>query len=165
MQHYEMLFILSSRQTQEELESKIQEIFQIVEKLGGNLTKKEVFSKQRFAYPIKKEEQGVYIISEFDIDPEKLQPIDQELRHTPGILRHQIVSVQVKSPERIEAERALKEKVATKRATDAQKKKQEEISKEVKKAEELPEKKDEKINVDELDKKLEELLDDPLLKE
>lgn len=159
-----MLFVLPARQSQEELEGYVQDVFGIVEKAGGKVTKKEVFTRQRLAYPINKEQQGVYIMSEFDLETNKLRSVDRDLRHTPGILRHQIVRVVIKSPEQLEIERLLKEKVASRRITEAQKVKQEEISREVEKPQEIGKKKEEKVDIEELDKKIEELLDDPLLK-
>ncbi len=167
MQHYEMLFILPARKSQEELEQSIQSIFQIVEKAGGKVTKKEVFAKQRLSYPIKKEQQGVYILSEFDMEQAKLSGVDHDLRLLPDLLRHQIVKLQVKSPERLEEERQLKERIASRRVAQTEKARQEEVAKETQEALETQkkdEKKTEKVDIEELDKKLEEILDDPLLK-
>ncbi|MFA6908351.1 MAG: 30S ribosomal protein S6 [Patescibacteria group bacterium] len=166
MQHYEMLFVLPARATQEELDGHIQEVVGIVEKAGGAMTKKEIFAQQKLAYPIKKETQGVYILTEFDMEPTDLIKAETELRHLPILLRHQILKKKVKTAEQIESERMLKEKIASKRIAKSEKVKQEEVAKVAKeKAAEKPEaKKQEKIDIEELDKKLEELLDDPLLK-
>ena len=46
LQHYEMLFLLSGRKAQDELEKEVQEVFAILEKAGAAITKKEVFAKQ-----------------------------------------------------------------------------------------------------------------------
>ncbi|HCJ52752.1 MAG: 30S ribosomal protein S6 [Candidatus Kerfeldbacteria bacterium RIFCSPLOWO2_01_FULL_48_11] len=165
LQHYEMLFLLSGRKAQDELEKEVQEVFAILEKAGAAITKKEVFAKQRLAYRIKKEDQGVYILSEFDLETAKKPALDAELRHVPVLLRHQILVKAVKSPERMEEERLLRERVASKRVSQAQRVKEEERTQTVREEKAVEEKKKEKIDIEELDKKLEEILEDPVLKQ
>lgn len=168
MQHYEMLFILSASRSAEELEKDSQEVFGVVEKGGGKFTLKEVFARQKLSYPIKKQTQGVYIITEFDAEPASILAVDTELKHLPVLLRHQIVKKVVKTPEQLESERLLKEKIAAKRVAESEKVRIEEAAKvaqETAAKSKLVEKKEEKMDTQELDKKLEELLDDPMLKD
>ena len=157
-----MMFVLPANKPQDAMEETIQEIFGLVEKAGGKIIKKEIFAKQRLGYPIKKETQGVFILSEFDLEPNALKGVDRELRHLSGLLRHQILKVALKTPEQIEKEQALKERIAARRMAQTEKVKQEQV-KEAAAAE--PAKKPEKVDIAELDKKLEELLEDPMLKE
>ncbi len=167
MQHYEMLFILPARRSVEELETDTQEIFSIVEKAGGKVSHKEVFARQKLSYPIKKEIQGVYILSEFDAEPSSIITMDTEIKHLPILLRHQIVKKIVKTPEQLETERLLKERIAAKRVAESEKVRIEEVAKVAKEtaaSSDKKDKKEEKVDTEELDKKLEELLEDPMLK-
>lgn len=160
-----MMFILPANKPQEDLEQIIQQVFSVIEKAGGKIIKKEVFAKQRLGYPIKKETQGVFILSEFDLDPSALKAIDLDLRHLTGLLRHQILKIQVKTQEQIEKVQAMQERAAARRMAESEKAKIEQAKEKEAAAPAVPQKKKEKVDIAELDKKLEELLEDPLLKE
>lgn len=109
----------------------------IVEKLAGEVKREFIGEKKRLSYPIKKQSGGSYATVEFQAEPEKIDDLKKFLEIDNNILRHLIIvmdkKAQVKRPARIKPiTTALPES---------------EISA-----------KGEKIKIEELDKKLEELL-------
>jgi small subunit ribosomal protein S6 len=148
MQHYELLYIITEKKTEEELEPVNQVIFELIEKNQGKITLKEDLSKKKLAYQIKHNYHGYYQLIEFDLEPDKLAEIERKIKLTGEILRHQVVKKKIKTPEQIARERVLMNKLAEKR---------EEIREE--KREDKKEPVREKIKLEDLDKKLDELLD------
>jgi small subunit ribosomal protein S6 len=92
---YELLCILSPKLEGEDLDKAKNNISEIVGKLAGTINFKES-SKKPLAYPINKEKQGVYLISQISILPEKLIELSKELRADKQILRHLISQSEIR---------------------------------------------------------------------
>ena len=86
---YELLCILSPKLEGEDLDKAKNDISGIIGKLAGTINFKES-SKKPLAYPINKEKQGIYLISQVPIFPEKLIELSKELKADKQILRHLI---------------------------------------------------------------------------
>lgn len=89
--HYELLYLASASQTEEELEPIKQKVRNAINKAEGNITFEDNFGKKKLAYPIEKNQQGYYLLTEFDLDGKNLANLDKDLRLTNEILRHIIV--------------------------------------------------------------------------
>ena len=153
--HYELLYIISNKYSENELKPIIDKVKKIISDQGGKITFTEEWGKKKLAYSIQHFNFGYYNLVEFDLIGEKLSSVDRTLRLDREILRHQIVNKKVKTEKEIEKEKEIAKKI------DA--KKQQEIKKAEKK-EEKPEKKEkkekkEKIDLKDLDKKLDKILD------
>lgn len=158
-----MLYLVPSKFAQNELEQIIEKINKIVKDHGGEITNNSVFAKQKLAYPIKGVHQGVYLLVEFDAETQSVKKIDGILRLTNEVLRHMIVSKKKMTPEEIAEEKERQAKIAEKET----KKKEEEIKKqveEIKEEKETPKEasKKEKVSLEDLDKKLDEILKDDI---
>lgn len=105
--------------------------------LGGEIKKEYLGDKKKLSYPIKKQTVGTYAIVEFQVEPERMDELKKFLELDTEVLRHLILNVRegalVKRPARVKP---------TTTAIPA-----EETST-----------KTEKVGIEELDKKLEELL-------
>lgn len=111
----------------------------ITANLGGQVKKEYIGEKKHLAYPIKKQSAGSYVIVEFAIEePEKLGDLEKFLVMNTDVLRYLLLTVKELSPAKKRAPRVK----PTTTAIPA-----EEISG-----------KSEKVGIEELDKKLEELL-------
>ena len=154
-QHYELLYIIPLLVTTDETSvATIEHVAKILKDEGAEITKDDNLGKMKLAYPIKHIASGEYILVEFDAQTEKIKNIDRELRLFPGVLRHLIIK---KDP-----------KLAAKEET----RKKERVLKEIEKSEEAekaqPEEKKEpeergKVNLEDLDKKLNEILEDNII--
>ena len=92
---YELLCILSPKFEGEDLDKAKNNISEIVGKLEGIISFKES-SKKPLAYPINKEKQGVFLISQVSIIPEKLIELSKELKNDKQILRHLISQLDIR---------------------------------------------------------------------
>ncbi len=115
----------------------------IFRSLDGEIKKELAPEKKKLAYPIKKQLFGHFIANEFQLDPEKIAELDKQLRSESDILRFLIVG-QEKQKERKARTGIAKPKKAAAASFAAS----------TFKAETKPE----RVKIEELDKKLEELL-------
>lgn len=144
--HYELLYIVSNKYSEEELKPIIEKVRKIISDQGGNITFSEEWGKKRLAYPINNFRYGYYSLVEFDLEGEKLIKIDKALRLAREILRHQIVNKKQKSLAEIEKEKKITEKIIAKREKDEKEEKEEE-------------KKKDKVELKDLDEKLDKILE------
>jgi len=164
-EHYELLYILPIKFIGEEQEKIIEKVNKIVKDQDCEITKNGVFAKQKLAYPIKHVTQGVYIVVEFSGGKAEVQKINNVLKLTPEVLRHMIVTKKKLTEKEIEDQRIKKEK----RIKNETKKKEEEIQKQVEEIKEdekeevkKKDEKKEKVSLEDLDKKLDEILKDDI---
>jgi len=148
MQHYELLYIITGKFTEEEIEPIASKINELIEKSEGKITLSENLGRKKLAYPIKHNHNGYYQLVEFDLEPQKLIGFEKKLGLTSEVLRHQVVKKKLKTQEEITKEKEIAEKIVKKQ-------KEEEIKEEIK--EKAPAK--EKMKLEDLDKKLDELLE------
>jgi len=170
IQHYELCYIVPIKYLEDELQKAKETINGLVRKYNGIATSENDLGKQRLAYPIKQVHQGTYVVVEFDMDGENRNKLDAELKIMPEVLRHLIVKKRIKSDaekqreEKIQAGlRHVKEQELTKaeeaRKTGVKKMEETATADEVK----IAKKEQKKVTLEELDKKLDELLTDEIL--
>lgn len=154
--HYEILFIIPNKFTDDESKSVASQIEKTIIDLGGKITLREYWGKKRLAYEIKHNAFGYYGLFEFDLEGAYLAKIDQTLRLSADVLRHQIVIKKAKTDEEIARETKIRAKIDSKKAS--QEKKQEEKNKSTS-TPVIPVKKDDnKVDLKDLDEKLEGIL-------
>jgi small subunit ribosomal protein S6 len=91
MLHYELLYIIPNKFTEEELPAVQEKIKQLLAKFNLQITKEESLGKRKLAYPIKKSFHGYYQLVEFDAEGEVINNLDRELKLHEDVLRHQVV--------------------------------------------------------------------------
>lgn len=149
--HYELLYIVSNKYTEEELGPIMDKVRSIIQDNKGNITFSEEWGKKRLAYPIKRFYHGYYTLIEFDLDGSEVAKVDRALKLMNEILRHQIVVKKVKTAEAKEKEKEIAKKIAAKAVKTAEEKEKKE------KKEKTPKRK--KVDLKELDEKLDKILE------
>ncbi len=153
--HYELLYIVSNKFTEDEVKPIMKKVTDIINNRGGKTTLIEEWGKKRLAYPVKNFSHAYYVLAEFDFEGEKVESIDRDLRMMSEILRHQIVSKRVKTAEDIKKEKEISQKIAARKEKEAEK----EVKETEKKEEKEEEKKKGKVDMGELDEKLDKILE------
>ena len=155
---YELTLILLPQLEEENLEKAKKEIEETINQLEGTI----VFKKeniQPLAYPINKQGQGIFIVSQISISPETINAFSKELKLNNQILRHLItqipVSAKVEKPKKPKFRKPVKEdkkEAPTKVGI---------LTEAGKEPEKKPKKKpEEKIKLEEIDKKLDEIIEE-----
>ena len=163
------IFYLVGANKESELETIKKEVSEIVTLEGGVFSEKQTEEKRKLSYEVKHQTHGIYIAQRFELeDPTKIQEINRKLNLYVGILRF-IISKADELPELLSKEERKAKSASTESEQKAfEKKDVKEIKKETKveapKAEIKSEEKtagiaaENKAQDDDIDKKLEELL-------
>jgi small subunit ribosomal protein S6 len=138
MQHYELLYIIPSKYTEEETNSINEQVLKLIEGLDGKITYAENLGKMKLAYPIKHFTQGCYSLVNFDAETASLEKINTKLKLMPEVIRHLIVKRKPKTV--LELQKAAVEKEKKKERKPAR-----------------------KISAEELDEKLDKILQSEII--
>jgi len=160
-QHYEMLLILSAKLDEKKQAAAMGNISEPVTKAGGNISKKDVWGLRKLSYPIQKEQSGVYVQLEFDLDQSALPGLEKEWRLMTDMIRYLVLKKKVKTPEQLEQEKAVQEKIVEKKVATMAKEKEAafQVARQEKiKEDKVKPKETSKISLEDLDKKLDEIL-------
>lgn len=95
--HYELLYLISNKFTEDEVKPIAEKIENIITTNGGQITYREDWGKKKLAYPIKHFVYGYYLLVEFDVEPLTLAKIERSIRMQHDVLRHQIVTRAVRT--------------------------------------------------------------------
>jgi small subunit ribosomal protein S6 len=118
MTHYEILFILPNKFTDDEAKAVAAKVEKVIVENGGAVTFREYWGKKKLAYPIKQNAYGYYSLCEFDLEGKDLAKIDQALRLSTEVLRHQIVSKKAKTEAELAKEAKIRAKIESKKAAE-----------------------------------------------
>jgi len=169
---YELLYILPTRYTDTEVEGIQAKVKGLVEKSGAKVMKEDNLGRIRLAYPIKQIRHGSYILSYFEVAPtgeewsesKTVAEVDNQLRLAEEVLRHMIIQLPKGIPERsfdLESYVApLSEEDEENRHAARHAETPVKVAVAAKVPETEPVARDEKpLSMEELDKKLDEILD------
>ncbi len=154
MEKYELLYLLPAKYTEDELKQMSEKINGIVTAAGGAVSETHQLGRRKLAYPIGNVRVGNYVLSFFDAEQAVVAKLNEMLRLSADVLRFFIVQKEPaiskipafveEEPRRVRAE----EQPARPPAPPMQQ-------------QPLPPK--EKINMADLDKKLDEILTEDIL--
>lgn len=94
IKNYEGVFIFSPSIKEEDIEKRLQEIAASIASQKGEVLKKETLGRRRLAYPILKNQEGVYHILNFKASSEAVNSVKSECRHIPDLIRFMIVKIE-----------------------------------------------------------------------
>ncbi|MCX6784889.1 MAG: 30S ribosomal protein S6 [Candidatus Komeilibacteria bacterium] len=147
--HYELTWILSGLSTDEENKPVNDEVIALLQEKGVlNLSPIFALGKKKLAYPIGQHRHGSYYAVEFDLTPNQLPTINKFLN-----LNQQLVRFLIVVKQKLSAEEIAKQELSRQKRVRA--KEVEKTTKETAKAKEVN-----KISLEDLDKKLDELLNE-----
>lgn len=155
MNHYELLYLVPATHSEEELAPVKETIKQLITKHNGQIKTEDSLGKRKLAYPIKKFRQGYYLLINFDSEPENIKLLENDLRLTSEILRHMLTTKTSSKPSVI--------KYFSEESTITQPTRKFSPKPETKPLIEAGEKKEEKVNLEDLDKKLDEILEGDIM--
>ncbi|MCR4256413.1 MAG: 30S ribosomal protein S6, partial [Candidatus Uhrbacteria bacterium] len=89
---YELLYIIPTTFTDEEAGEIETRVSGLIEKVGITAESTTRLGKLRFAYLIKDQRHGYYIMVMLNADPSAIAKLDGQLRITPEVLRYMIIS-------------------------------------------------------------------------
>ncbi len=89
---YEMMVVLSGDVNAEQIPDRMEGLRSLVSENGGNVTEVIDWGRRRLAYPIRRNFEGHYLITEFTSEDGAGNPeVERTLRIDESVLRHLIV--------------------------------------------------------------------------
>lgn len=126
MPRYELMYILASSVSDDQVPATTSQIEQFVSDFGGSDISHELLGKKKLAYQIGKTRNGHYGVINFSMDGAKLATLDAKLRtQKASIIRYILVNID-EHLERLEKDRVTQSKMKPRRqpveetATEAQ---------------------------------------------
>lgn len=90
---YELVLVLKPL-LPEDLKTKVlKKVEDYVDSQKGKVVKKDVWGKKHLAYPIKKHEEGYYILYTLELSPDKIVDFQRELKLMGDILRYMTINL------------------------------------------------------------------------
>jgi len=96
MQKYELMVIAVPELSKKAQETLTSEVKKEIEGIGGKDVEVDVWGKRKFAYLIKKQVEGLYILFSFEAPSDKIEELNRKLRLKEEVLRF-LLTVKEKS--------------------------------------------------------------------
>ncbi len=90
---YELVMIVSPEASEEEVTAAQERVDSLVQDSGGEMTHHEAWGLRRLAYPIRKFQEGSYLLSRFNANPATALEVERSLNVDQGVIRHLVVKV------------------------------------------------------------------------
>ena len=91
MRNYEIMFILSTQLTDEEKQAGVTFVENTLTAARATEVKTEIWGDRKLAYPIKKKENGYYVLTTFQADGTRFTEIEAKLNINESLLKYMIV--------------------------------------------------------------------------
>ena len=91
--NYELMWILSSEESEESQEEIVSNIKNSISGSGGEISEFENYGKRKLAYELSGSKDGNYYLSRFAIDTMKINELNDILNKDNKVLRHLIISI------------------------------------------------------------------------
>mgnify|MGYP002860501149 CR=1 FL=1 len=146
--HYELLCLFSNKYSETEIEPIRATVTKLLTDHGANITLEEYWGKRKLAYRVDGFRHGYYFLVEFDLDGPKMAEINNRLRLSNEILRHQIIKKHKKTAAELAEDAEIKAKIAARRKAEADAE-----------ADEISDKADKRVGVESIDTELDKIID------
>lgn len=104
---YELVYVVSPDATDEQVADLHTQIEAIVQRIGGQIEKTELWGRRRLAYEIGRHREGIYVLEVLNGTGDLMKEIDRRLKVSELIIRHLVV--------RVDEEQAVVERVRARR--------------------------------------------------
>lgn len=153
MNLYELTYLITPKKTSDETEKFNKKIISLLKEAGATLYKMNDPKKRKLAYKINNFGEAYLASIDLDIGSEKIKIIEEKLKRESDILRFLIISKDKLEEEK--EEKGMNKKI---KDTDKEKDKEKVKKEKVKKEKDKKSKKEDKVKLNEIDKKIDEIL-------
>ena len=90
MKKYEVMFIVDIA-NEEVIQAAVKLVQDTIVRIGGAVTKVDEWGKRHLAYEVKHQNEGYYVVIDFEADPSQIAELDRIIKIHEEIIRHIIV--------------------------------------------------------------------------
>ena len=94
MRSYEMVFIVRPDLDGDKLDEVIGDVGDLIKRNDGEVTKVEPWGLHRLAYPIKKHQEGRYVLMTFELEPRSVGELERVLKLNESVIRHLVIRLE-----------------------------------------------------------------------
>ena len=99
LKYYELMMVVSPQADEEGLSAALDRVNRYVSEHGGSLVRQEQWGRlRRLAYPIRNFNEGNYVLSYMELDPQDTRELEAGLMLSEDVLRHLLVKVDAIPP-------------------------------------------------------------------
>ena len=91
MRDYEVLYIVRPDLDDDKVQDAVKRVNTLIERSGGAADHTNLWGKRKLAYEGKHQKEGIYVLQDFKIGPERVPELESALKITEEVLRHLIV--------------------------------------------------------------------------
>ena len=91
MRPYEVMIILDAALEEDAIRAQIDKAQDIIRTNGGNPTRVDRWGKRRFAYEVKHQWEGYYVLIEATAEPIAMSELDRALHLADEVVRHKVI--------------------------------------------------------------------------
>jgi len=113
---YELAFILNPEVNEEQTQTILGRVDQVVATYGGRIVKVNQWGRRRLAYPIEHHRDGFYVFIDMILTPESVIELERTLKVSEEVLRHM---VKRRDPKIVQKEREAREAREAQAAAEA----------------------------------------------
>lgn len=92
MNNYELMFVIEAALEQEKKDATVETVKEIITHGGGEVAKVDVWGMKKLAYPIKKKNEGYYVLVNFAAKADLPKELDRRLKISDAVIRHMIIN-------------------------------------------------------------------------
>ncbi len=103
MRYYELMIVVSPQVDDEGLSATLDRMNGYVTQRGGSVVRQERWGQlRRLAYPIRNYNEGNYVLTHLEMDPQDTKALEASLMLSEDVLRHLLVKIEAIPPARAE---------------------------------------------------------------
>ena len=91
MRDYEILYIVRPDLDEDQVNQAVERVNALIANVGGAAARTDVWGKRRLAYEVDHLREGYYVLTDFQIEPERVPELESTLRISDTVFRHLIV--------------------------------------------------------------------------
>ncbi len=92
MRQYELIIIISPEVAEEEVPDAIDRLIRHpIEGQGGEIQEVNQWGRRKLAYPIQKQLEGNYVLTQLRLDPLRTKELEQRLMISEEVMRHLLI--------------------------------------------------------------------------
>ena len=84
---YESIYIVKPTLEADEIKALVEKFNTLIETEGGKVSETQEWGLRRLAYPIKKKEQGYYVLVNFEAKPESIVELERVYKITDSVMK------------------------------------------------------------------------------
>ena len=114
MRYYELMMVVVPQIDEEGLSATLERVNHYVSERGGNVVRQERWGRlRRLAYPIKNYNEGNYVLTHLEMEPQDAKDLETSLTLSEDVLRHLLVKIDAIPEVRVEQPQATAATVAS----------------------------------------------------